>query len=290
MNDTLPTSLGYRTDLALLALSGARITARADCTVIETPSNHAFHWGNFLLFPQAPTPEDFTRWPRRFKEELGHLEGVHHVAFGWDDPSGARGASDLFVAAGYRFDSGVVMTARAIIRPARAHPTLEVRPLTSDEDWRAATEIQIASADAVFDEAAYRRFKQAQMNRFRRMTERGELRWLGGFEGGALIANLGISLGDGVRRFQSVATHPERRREGACARLVYEASAEALSEGAEVLVMVADELRGARRVYARVGFELTERQVGVTLIPSAERVAASQRGRRLRPPGQGTCG
>ncbi len=269
----LPRSLGYRTDLALLELSGARISSRADCLVIETPENPAFYWGNFLLFPQAPTPEDFSRWPRRFKEELGHQEKIRHVCFGWDQPTGTRGASDLFLEAGYRFDAGIVMTTHTVKRPSSVHPNLEVRPLESNKEWHAAAEIQIASAHPIFESNAYRRFKEAQMRRFRHMTKEGALRWFGGFEGETLITNLGLSQRGSARRFQTVATHPDHRRKGACTRLVYETSVGALAQGAKTLVMVADEFEDARRIYARVGFELTERQVGLTLIPSTDQAA-----------------
>lgn len=85
------------------------------------------------------------------------------------------------------------------------------------------------------------------------------------------IVNFGLWQRGPVRRFQTVGTHPQHRRKGAAARLVYEASREALADGAEVLVMVADELEDARRVYARVGFGLTERVVGLTWSPESHR-------------------
>jgi hypothetical protein len=43
------TSLGFRTDLALRVLEGAEVTDRGDYTVVRSPDNPTFWWGNFLL-------------------------------------------------------------------------------------------------------------------------------------------------------------------------------------------------------------------------------------------------
>ena len=49
-------SLGFRSDLMLLALQGSTITREADHLVVRTPANPDFHWGNFLLFDRPPAP------------------------------------------------------------------------------------------------------------------------------------------------------------------------------------------------------------------------------------------
>lgn len=46
-------SLGYRTDLLFPRFDG-EVIDRGDYTVIRTPSNPTFYWGNFLLFDQPP--------------------------------------------------------------------------------------------------------------------------------------------------------------------------------------------------------------------------------------------
>jgi len=42
-------SLAYQTDLFFPRFDG-EVVDRGDYTVIRTPSNPTFHWGNFLLF------------------------------------------------------------------------------------------------------------------------------------------------------------------------------------------------------------------------------------------------
>jgi hypothetical protein len=44
-------SLGYRTDLHILALEGSVIDDRGDHLVVRGPRNPAYWWGNSLLVP-----------------------------------------------------------------------------------------------------------------------------------------------------------------------------------------------------------------------------------------------
>jgi hypothetical protein len=50
------TSLGFRTDVALRVLEGAKVTDRGDYLIIRTPDNPDFWWGNFLLLARLPGP------------------------------------------------------------------------------------------------------------------------------------------------------------------------------------------------------------------------------------------
>jgi hypothetical protein len=46
-------SLGFRTDIMLLALGGSSITEHDGLTVVATPRTPDFWWGNFVLVPDA---------------------------------------------------------------------------------------------------------------------------------------------------------------------------------------------------------------------------------------------
>ena len=181
---------------------------------------------------------------------------------------GIGGRTSRFVAAGYERDPGIVMTARDVTLPNHAHPNLTVRPILTAAEWEAATQLQIACRAERFSLEAYTAFKTPQMAAFRRMTARGELQWYGAFEGEVQVGNLGLSSQGPVRRFQTVGTHPDHRRKGVCSRLVYEVSRIGIADGAETLVMVADEFEDARRVYDRVGYAVTEYQIGLTYRPA----------------------
>lgn len=54
-------SLGRRTDLIFSKFSGS-VHDRGSYTVIKTPSNPGYHWGNYLIFDKAPKGGDLQRW------------------------------------------------------------------------------------------------------------------------------------------------------------------------------------------------------------------------------------
>ena len=78
-------SLGYRTDLAILALEGSQVTDRGDHLVIRTLSNPDYWWGNFLLLRDLQ-PGSGGGWMARFAAEF---PGARHTALGLDEPGAA---------------------------------------------------------------------------------------------------------------------------------------------------------------------------------------------------------
>ena len=48
-------SLAFRTDLALLEIGGSDVEDHGSHIAVRTPHNPTYWWGNFLLFPAAPT-------------------------------------------------------------------------------------------------------------------------------------------------------------------------------------------------------------------------------------------
>ena len=48
-------SLGFRTDLRLLEITGSDIEDRGTHLVIRTPANPTYFWGNFLLLNSSPS-------------------------------------------------------------------------------------------------------------------------------------------------------------------------------------------------------------------------------------------
>lgn len=79
------TNLGYITDLIFNRLNGVA-EDMGDYTIIRTPSNPTYHWGNFLLFPEAPTSGCFDKWMAISDAEFGKAPG--HIAFGWQSAAG----------------------------------------------------------------------------------------------------------------------------------------------------------------------------------------------------------
>ena len=262
-------SLGYRTDLFLIQGQGGEVVDRGDYLLVRTPSNPDYFWGNFLVYENPPEKEDASKWCECFRNEFSSDPRVRHMAFGWDAPDGNEGQVEAFLAQNFSLERSVVMTATSVIMPSDCSHAFEVRELVTDSDWQQATENQVRVGAQGFPLDEYRRFKNAQMKQYRNMAALGRGAWFGAFNEKALIADLGIYHDGEVGRFQSVVTHPDFRRKGACTQLVYGASKHALhSMSLARLVMVADPDYHAARIYERLGFRPTEKQVGVCRRPA----------------------
>lgn len=256
-------SLGYRTDLFFPRFDG-EVVDRGDYTVIRTPSNPTFHWGNFLLFDKPPAAGDFDRWQRLFAEEIGRPADIGHLAFGWDTTQGETGDLQPFLDAGPRPNASVVLTTQAVNPPSKYNSEVRIRPLREDWEWDSATETQIACRAPEYTLEGYTPYKTRQMARWRAMAQAGLGEWFGAFLEGRVAGDLGVFVENGVGRFQSVGTHPDFQRRGICGTLVYEAARYAFEHlGAETLVMVADEEYHAAKIYESVGFLPTEHQIGL---------------------------
>lgn len=256
-------SLGYRTDLIFPKFDG-EILDRGNYLVIRTPSNPTFYWGNFLLFSDPPDPGDDLRWRSIFIEEIGCPPDIRHQTFGWDTPSGESGHIQPFLDDGFQFNDLVVLTINQTPSARQPASGLDFRPLQSEDDWDQATENQIRCREPGHEESHFRIFKQDQMLRYRKMERAQMGAWYGVFIGGELVGDLGIIHDQELGRFQSVETHPAHRRQGIASSLICSAASHALEQfGIRSLVMVADKGSPAERLYKSLGFEMTERQVGL---------------------------
>lgn len=249
-------SLGHLTTLIFSRFSGS-VTDRGDFTLIQTPKNPQFHWGNFIIFEKAPTGGDLPRWKQLFDQEFTYYPGTHHYTFAWDGRSG-QGQIEEFVAAGFEFETGVVLSTEVLQTPKHLNQDMTIKKISTDQDWHDVTELQIACGDPKYA-LGYRPFKEVQMLQYRKMTEAGLGHWFGAYLDGRLVADLGIYHDGPLARYQSVGTHPDFRRLGLCGTLVYQAGLIAQKEfGVNRLVMEADDHYHAARIYESVGFKRTE--------------------------------
>jgi len=253
-------SLGLATDLALAAFDGV-IEHRGEYIVARTPSNPHFYWGNFILFPEPPTDGVMARWLRIFEDEIG--AATPHRLFAWDHTDGRVGAVEPFLAEGFEVDSGTALTATSVTKPPHARDDLEVRPVRGDDEWAAATDLQVAAFTRRYEDKDMEAFVVPQMRRYRSLVEQGRGEWFGAFQGPRILGTLGVFRAGDIGRFQLVGTHPDAQGRGVCRTLVYEASRRTLEAGARTLVMCADTHYHAARVYESVGFVPTEQIKGL---------------------------
>lgn len=260
-------SLGFRTDLRLLEMTGSEIEDRGTHLVIRTPSNPTYFWGNFLLLKQRPFPGGEREVIGAFHTEFPDAE---HVSIGIDGAEDQTAELQAFVEAGMEVDSGTVLTAGALVAPRPVAEGVVVRPLESDDDWeqraRLAHHLWAKTDTETF--MAYARGKTAQE---RDLVSRGLGQRFGAFIDDALVSTAAVFVTHaGIARYQTVETHPEHRRQGLAAAVVFAAGEQALAAyQLEMLVIAADTDGDAIRIYRSLGFTDVERHCTLERRPAA---------------------
>lgn len=251
-------SLGFRTDLMLLAMGGSVVTDHGTHLVVRTPANPGFHFGNFLLFEAPPRRGDAARWSALFEAEFPEAK---YLAFGVDGVAGLVGDAAEHQVLGVTAEANVVLTADRLVSSVAA-PQADVRVLTGDDDWHQVLELHFACY-GLPSSSDGRHFAERQVAGYRGLCEAGHGRWSGAFVEGRLCAGAGLFAdGSGLARFQNVATHPDFRRRGFASAVIHHAAQRALLDpGTRKLVIVADPDDHAVRLYRALGFADAERQV-----------------------------
>jgi ribosomal protein S18 acetylase RimI-like enzyme len=254
-------SLAVRTDLALARIAGSAVEDHGGYVAVRTPDNPSFYWGNYLLLPRAPEPDELPAW-----EELSErtFPQCRHRAYAVATADGTRDDLAVFAAAGFETDASSVLTATAVHEPPRPNREATYRRLVSDDDW----EQQVALWD--LDDDVTPEFVRGKVAAERRTTETGAGAWWGAFVDGRLLSSMGlVAASPGLARFQQVQTRPEARGRGLAGTLVERAARYGFEElGAQTLVMVADPDYLAIRIYRSVGFEDTETELQALRKPS----------------------
>jgi ribosomal protein S18 acetylase RimI-like enzyme len=226
--------------------------------VVRTPDNPTYWWGNFLLLAAPPADtDDARRWLATFEAEFPE---ARHRTFGVDGYAGEREDLAPFAEVGLDLDVSTVMTATTVHEPPRPNTSATYRRLESDRDWAQQVELDLAGEDPGTHSVE---FVTARAQAERRLVDAGYGAWWGAFEGGRLLASMGLfTASPGLARFQNVKTHPDARGRGLAGTLVHRVSRYGFDElGADTLVMVADPDYLAIRIYRSVGFADTERQL-----------------------------
>ena len=255
--------LGWRTDLALLEISGSVLEDRGDHVVVRTPDNPTFWWGNFLMLAGPPADAaDARQWIGAFEAEFPVAQ---HRTFGIDGTGGSAADGASFAALGLETEVSTVMTATTVHAPPRPNGEATYRALASDADWEQQVELTMAGEEIGYD----REFSEGRARQHRRLAEDGHGQYWGAFEDGRLLASMGLfRASPGLARFQTVKTHPDARGRGLAGTLVHEISRFGFADlDAQTLVMVADPEYLAIRVYRSVGFTDTEVQIGTERKP-----------------------
>jgi ribosomal protein S18 acetylase RimI-like enzyme len=251
-------SLGRRTDLMFARFSG-KVSDRGNYTLVQTPDNPGYHWGNYIVFDHAPIKGSLQGWKALFDQEFPYYTEPHHYVFTWDMENNIPGDLKEFIDAGFEFSTATVLTAEKLNPPPHENYRLEIRKITTDQEWQDVTDLQTICTDQKFVNEYFHEFKKTQMGAYRKMSEKGMGHWFGAYLDETLVGDLGIFHEGGIGRYQNVGTHPDFRRMGICGTLVYQTGLMALKEyGVSCLVMEADVDYHAARIYESVGFKRKE--------------------------------
>lgn len=248
-------SLGLTTELIFMDKE-CSVTDKGHYTVIKTPSNPSYFWGNYIVFNSAPKAGDFNKWHNIFDEEFkDYPEKLKHYLFAWENEDPKQDLS-AFKNAYYKYEKGVALSTTKINPPPKVNKDIEIRKIITNKEWQEIIDLQVLCADPIYNTANYTEFKEKQFKNYKRLVQEKRGDWFGAFLNGKLVADLGVFHKDGIARYQMVGTHPDYRRQGICGTLVYEAGLVALNEyKAKTLVMVADDDYHAASIYESVGFK-----------------------------------
>ena len=139
--------LGWRTDLALLEISGSLLEDRDD-HVSSGRHNPTFSGGNFVMLA-GPAG----RRGRRAAVAggvRGGVPGTRHRTFGIDGMGGSAADGDRSPHT-RRTDVSSVMTATSVHEPARPNHDATYRPLESDADWEQQVELTMVGEEIGYD-------------------------------------------------------------------------------------------------------------------------------------------
>ncbi len=238
-----------------------QIEDRGDYVAIKTPGLPGFFWGNYLLFPTPPGPEDYGRWRDAYRAEFGTEKEVSHEAFGWDSPTGEVGSVEPFQEAGFRVSRESVMVANRAIRPPHLNAEVETRIAASDEEWASAEDCMAGySGDGV---STNKRLAK-KLATWRNLTKKKAGGWYNAYLNGRVVGGVGTYQARDTFVVEEVATHPDFRRRGVARTAVYSACRQAIEHpNVEQLLLYADHGSAAERMYEQIGFRTLELQLGL---------------------------
>lgn len=241
---------GWETDLAVLRYEGSVIEDRGDHLVVRSPHNPDYHWGNCLFVLDENAVNDAGRWERAFRAAF---PAANWTAVGLIRMPEDR---DAWTAQGLELELDDVLTTRSLPRRTPRPNGYAVRRLGGG-DWAQVVARSVAENERSreHEPQSYARFLRQQTRVRRELSERDVAAFFGAFDGGDLVAELGIVRCGTTARYQSVGTDEAHRRRGLATHLLGVAATWSADQGCDRWVIVTEATNPAGRVYRSVGFE-----------------------------------
>ena len=259
-------SIGIASDILALG-DRAQVEAHPDRVVLRTPAEPDFWSGNKVIFRSGDV--DAQAQVARFEADFPRAD---HVTLEWDATDMGDGPGLAALAeAGFEIDRSDVLACEGPPLAAAAPEGIALRVIESAEDWAAVEALQLETGlEEGHAPDMLTPFITRRMESRRRQSAAGEGVWVGAFEGGRLVGDMGLVLGPGILRYQSVETRASHRGRGICPALLHFAALWGLERRAgATLVIIADAGERAARVYRRQGFAPVETIVSAMRRPDA---------------------
>lgn len=255
-------SLTIRSDL-VAGRGQCHVTEHPDRYVLRTPNQPDYWFGNTVIF------KEYTDTPRaqvaQFKSDF---PDARHVCLQWDVPNlGVEPGIASLRTQGYKLDQCDALVLDQPLVRFDLPSGLSARQITGD-DWYQVISLQTNTGivDDGYNPDEYPAYIKGRFATHREAMADGKGAWFGVFDGLDLVADMGIYVGDGIARFQSVETAQAYRRKGICRALVGIAHDWAKAQDPNARpVIIADTDGAPGRTYRACGFALAETLVSAYL-------------------------
>ncbi len=242
-------SPGWKTDLAILTMSGSIIEDFGDHLVVKTPRNPNYHWGNCILVIASEPAVDAEKWIQRYHDVFPHNQWL---AIGLPQmPTD----SDAWIRRGATLEQLDVLSSGVLPkqRPLEAGYTAR---MFEEQDWETLTEQELSEAltEGGYEPAVIESFVLETNSNRKQLVDSGKAAWFGVFFEDEMVSNLGIVVCGETGRYQSVETNSNHRRKGLASHLLGLAANWSQEQGCRDWLIVTQETNDAGRVYRRAGF------------------------------------
>ena len=238
------------------------VTHFDECSVIRTPTQPNYWYGNCLIERRPPTNVDLSI--SRFRR---FVDGANHICIQWDIENFDLGQiSEEFESKGLKIERSEFLALNGPIQVRPAPAEYEFRPFSSKDDWDQSIKLQLVvdAETEAHDPEKYLPFLESRAHARQQQIARGRGQWFGAFDRDLLVGDLGIFCDDRVARYQSVQTRASHRKRGICSALMALAHDWAKAQSPEARVLIAADADDTPRfLYRQLGFVPFETIVSV---------------------------
>jgi GNAT superfamily N-acetyltransferase len=265
-------NLGFQSEFVISQLE-AKLITRPEYTVLQTPSNPSYYFGNLLALNIPLNKYNKETWLEIFSSEFKNMPDVEHFTFTW-----VRGDADNsdtileFTKAGYEFEEMHILA----LYKAEFKQTTQLneqplyRPLTSKTDWEQWIRLSLSENTGDHSETGLKHYLSIKAENYQDLEYAGLGEYLGAFVEDRLIGYAGLYHKDSLGRFQNVHVVPDYQNQKIASTLLTKLI-QRVPNSIETLVIIADEHYHATQLYQSLGFSIAERESSLCWWPKSHR-------------------